>query len=662
MSVAEPLHRPGQFAPTPEQRQVVMHGRGPLLVNAGPGSGKTSTLTSRIARLVKDGTARPSEILAMTFTNRAALEMRRRLADPRMLGREGVAGLTVGTFHSMCAQVVRQYAAMFGRTSAFTIYDPETVGRVVEQLLARTERSDLRDELEAHGRGAVGEVLRVMSLGKNRLLSPESYAERSRHPAREAIAMLWRETNAELAASNALDFDDLLVFTYSLLRANEFVLRHLRHRWPWLLVDEHQDCNLAQIWLICLLAGPDGNVTAVADDDQSIYRWRGAELDGTLRFGNWFPDYQAVVLGRNFRSHSEIVNSARTLIEHNQQRVPKALVSDKGAGATIETPTFANEHAEAKWVRGRIQEAITAGVPSGQIAIIARSGYLTKPVRRELTEAGIPHRVLGDLGFYERAVVRDGLAYLELLANPRDARALQRALQAPRRGVGDTTVEQVVAIARERELDLIEACRTLAGNGVVRRRDTRAALVQFADELDRLRLDAAAGKPVDDVVKEALLIPGGLVEHHTASIRGEKRSARRTDAEEALADLKSLYEAARSYRVADADATVAGFVQGVMLEEDRDLDGYDRVDVSSVHRAKGMEAQLVVVLGCEERVTPLWRSIESHDPADLEEERRVFYVAFTRAMRHLILTRVNERGGRASAGPSRFLVEAGVAG
>lgn len=662
MSVAEPLHRPGRFEPTPEQRQVVMHGMGPLLVNAGPGSGKTSTLTSRIARLVKDGTARPSEILAMTFTNRAALEMRRRLADPRMLGREGVAGLTVGTFHSMCAQVVRQYAAMFGRTSAFTIYDPETVGRVIEQLLAQPARADLRDELEAHGRGAVGEVLRVMSLGKNRLLSPETYAERSRHPARHAIAMLWQETNAELAASNALDFDDLLVFTYSLLRANQFVLRHLQRRWPWLLVDEHQDCNLAQIWLICLLAGPDGNVTAVADDDQSIYKWRGAELDGTLRFGDWFPDFQAVVLGRNFRSHSEIVDSARRLIEHNQQRVPKALVSDRGAGATIETPTFANEHAEAKWIRGRIEQAIAAGVPIGEIAIIARGAYLTKPVRRELTEAGIPHRVLGDLGFYERAVVRDGLAYLELLSNPRDARALQRALQAPRRGVGDTTVDHVVAFARERDLDLIEGCRALAGEGVVRRRDTRAALVQFADELHRLRLEAIAGKPVDDVVHEALCISGGLVEHHRASVGGSKKSARRTDAEEALADLKTLYEAARSYRVAQADATVAGFVQSVMLEEDRDLDGNDRLDVSSVHRAKGMEAQLVVVLGCEERVTPTWRAIESRDGADLEEERRVFYVAFTRAMRHLILTRVNERGGRASAGPSRFLVEAGIAG
>ncbi|MDO8208973.1 ATP-dependent helicase [Conexibacter sp. CPCC 206217] len=658
MSVTEQaaalLGAAGSDTLTSEQQQVAAHGTGPLLVTAGPGAGKTSTITQRIVRLVRDSIARPSEILAMTFTVSAANELRDRLADPRMLGQAGARGVMVGTFHSVCAHVLRNHAELFGRTDAFSIYDADELGRIVDQLLADPSRAELREQLDRFGHGPRAEIVRVMSLAKTHLLTPTGYVERSHHPMKTVIAQVWQHVSDELAANNALDFDDLLVFAYALFMSRPSVLLHYRRRWPWVLVDEHQDNNWAQIWLVALLAGSDGNVTALADDDQAIYRFRGAEVDGTLRFRFWFPNATTIALGQNFRSRAEIVMAARRCVEHNRSRTQKVLVSARGPGGRIDTPVFANEHAEAEWIRTCVEETIGSGVPVGEIYVVARNAYLTQPLQRPLTEAGIPYRVVGGLGFYERAVVKDAIAYLELIANPRDRRAFRRAVQSPRRKIGDATVDRVIETAREEGVEITTACSVVAADGSVRQRDTRAALDQFAAAFAGLRRRMLAGEPVDVVVKAALSMPGGLVAHH------QGRASRRDDADQAIEDLRTLCRAAAAHRRRDPAATLAAFVQSAMLDAD-DADGADDVvRISTIHRAKGCEAHTVIVVGCEERVLPSWRATESADPRDLEEERRLFYVAATRARKRLILTRSNARRGRPTAGPSRFLVEAGV--
>jgi DNA helicase-2/ATP-dependent DNA helicase PcrA len=649
---------------TPSQQEVVLHNRGPLLVYAGPGAGKTMAIVHRVARLVADGLASPSQILAMTFTVRAAEEMRGRLADPRMLGSTDARGLTVGTFHSMCAQVLRNHATTFGRTDAFTIYDTDDTARIVEQLLGDRAHAETRAELEAYGeRSPHRAVATEISLAKNRLLTPEMYAATSDHPVRQGIVALWTATAQELAASNAFDFDDLLTHTYSLFAASPAVLRQYQRRWPWILVDEYQDNNAAQIWIVALLAGETGNITAVADPDQAIYRFRGSEVEGTLEFGDYFPGFSQVTLRENFRSRSEILAVATACIAHNASHVPKDLVPTRGPGGSVDTPVFPNEHAEAEWLVREIREAIADGVPPREIHVIARNGGMMQSLQRALAGASIPYRVLGDLGFFERKEVRDALAYLELLVNPRDARALRRALRNPRRGIGEESVAAIIEFARARGLDLIQGAREAATAGVLRRHTAREALQRFADAMLRVRFDFEAGvTTLAQAVQAALMIPDGLVPFFKNEAVSAPSAAKREDAQRVLEDLRSLCRAAGSYaEQAGASATIAGFVESTALLDATELeDGEDRrLTLCTGHRSKGLGSRMVVALGCEERILPSWRAIESPDARELEEERRLFYVIVTRACDRLVLSRALTRRGNEYK-PSRFLAEGGL--
>ena len=645
---------------TPEQAHAVRHGTGPLLLIAGPGAGKTKTLIHRIARLLATGAAQPWEILAVTFSVRAAGELRLRLAD--LLGEQVARGVTAATFHSICARMLRDHASVFGRTESYTVYDQTDVRRVIEWLLSDQQRGQIQQALADYGQPAAAEVLAEISLAKNRLLSPDSYQQQARHAAAPLIAAVWRETEIELQRSNAWDFDDLLVCAVRLLAEHPHRLAFYRQRWRWLLVDEYQDTNEAQSVLIALLAGAGGNVCCVGDDDQLLYSWRGAEPRNILAFGERFPAHARIVLGRNFRCRAEILDAAAACVAQNAQREAKALIAMRGGGGDVRVIAYGSDRHEGDSVAAAIAQALAGGIPAGEVLVLARTGYATGPLQAALARAGIPHRVLGSLGLYERSEVRDALAYLALLANPADAQAFKRAVGAPRRGVGAATANRVVHLARETHHgDLISAStHTNAIENI--RPPVRDRLRRFGEGLERVRRELKDGRSIGHVVVAAVMLDGGLVQHHQQRRDTSPKPDERHDAQRVLEDLRSLCRAARAYADQQPEnATLTGFLEhaaGLHAHEIAAGEPDRRITVSTIHRAKGTEAQLVVLIGCEERLLPSWRALAAPDGDQLAEERRLFYVACTRAKDQLILTHAATRGGRPTGGPSRFLAEA----
>ena len=647
---------------TPEQARAVTHGAGPLLLIAGPGAGKTRTLTHRIAHLLSSGEARTSEILAVTFSVRAAGELRLRLAD--LLGQELARGVTAATFHAVCARLLREHAHLFGRTEQYTIYDQGDMRRVIDWILADTTRAAVQDALSECGQPTPAEVQAAMSLAKNQLLDPTSYADASPDRAARVVAAVWHGCEEELARSGAFDFDDLLTFTVRLLSDYPGRLQWIRSRWRWLLVDEFQDVNRAQAELVSLLAGSDGNVAVVADDDQVVHRFRGADPGHIVRFAKQYPRHSAIVLAHNFRSRVEILDAATRCVAHNERRVQKTLMAVRGEGGQVEVRRFFEDWNEAHWVAGHVADAISAGVPGPEILILARTGYATQAVQLALARAGIPHRVLGSLGLYERAEVKDALAYLILLVNAADAQAFRRAIQSPRRGVGPATGNQVVTRAREdTDGDLLLGCARAGELDAVRSSRVRQHLVTFGDGLRRIRDQMEAGRSLGHLVVAAMMLDGGLVQHFEQRRDTSANSAARRDAERVLEDLRSLCRAAQAFEEQHGPAaSLRDFLEHAAGLHAEELGaGEDRrVTVSTIHRSKGAEARLVVVLGCEQQLLPSWQSLASPDPEALCEERRLFYVAATRAKDTLILTHVATRGGRETSGPSQFLYEAGL--
>jgi DNA helicase II / ATP-dependent DNA helicase PcrA len=346
---------------TPEQARAVTHGTGPLLLIAGPGAGKTRTLTHRIAYLLESEHARPEQILAMTFSVRAAGELRLRLAD--LLGQERASRVAAATFHSVCARLLREHAHIFGRTEQYTIYDQGDMRRVIDWLLADKERAAVQAALGQCGQPASNEVQSALSLAKNELLSTCRIRARSRYQAAELVAVVWSESEQELRRSNAWDFDDLLAFGVRLLREHPYRLRWIRSRWRWVLVDEFQGVNRAQAELVFLLAGQDDNVAVVADDDQVVHRWRGADAGHVVEFAKRYPAHSAIVLGHNFRSRAEILQTGVSCVEQNQRRVQKQLVAVRGDGGIVEVRAFYEDWHEAHWVAGQVAEAMGAGIP-----------------------------------------------------------------------------------------------------------------------------------------------------------------------------------------------------------------------------------------------------------------------------------------------------------
>ncbi len=625
------------------QREAVEHGDGPLLVLAGAGSGKTRVLTARIARLIGDGVVRADQILAVTFTNKAAGEMRERIA--RLLGSEP-AGMWVGTFHAIGARMLRANAALVGRTSAFTIYDEDDTLSVIKRLMDRHRVSPKVWTPRA--------ISSAISDARNALVSPAEYASLAQAPLAKAVAPVYSDLAAAFRAANAVSFDDLLGLPVELLTAHEDVRERYEKRFKVILVDEYQDTNRAQYEFVRLLGARHGNVVVVGDDDQSIYGWRGADVRNILDFERDYPSAKVVRLEENYRSTPQVLALANAVISENEERRGKVLRATRPDGDAIALVAALDDRDEADYIAGEIDLRRTRnGEPLGSNAILYRTNAQSRVLEESLRRRAIPYRLVGAVRFYDRREIKDLIAWLRLIANPADDEAFRRAITAPRRGIGETTVEMLALAAADAGVPLLEAARR-EDLTIGARIATRTALADFASLIDRYRT-----KATDSSVDRLIL---SLVDEIGFA------DALRAEGPEGLERLDNVAELARGAAelVIEEGGEVGlrpldHFLQRATLVAGIDLLGpdADAVTMMTLHTAKGLEFPVVFIAGLENGLFPLSRSVD--DPALLEEERRLFYVGITRAERKLYLSWARSRrrnGELISSSASMFLTPA----
>jgi len=615
------------------QRRAVTHRDGPLLVVAGAGSGKTRVLTRRIAHLVATGDARPEEILAITFTNKAASEMRSRLVE--LLG-PGAERMWVSTFHSACVRILRAHATRLGYRPGFSIYDDGDSRRLVEQI----ERELGVDTKRLPPRS----VQAAISAAKAELLDPPALAERALGVLERRVAEIYGHYQRQLLAASAMDFDDLLVRTVELFRGFPDVLQAYRQRFGVVLVDEYQDTNRAQNELVVLLAAEHRQLCAVGDLDQAIYGWRGANLANLAELEQAFPGTTVIPLEQNYRSTKTILDAANAVIAHNRTRVPKRLWTDGDRGERIVRYRAADEHDEAAWVAAEIRRLAEAeGASLGDVAVFFRTNAQSRVLEEALVRAEVPYLVVGGTRFYDRKEVRDVLAYLRVVVNPADEVALRRVLNVPRRGLGDTSVAKLAARAAALGQPLAEVLGEPEAAGVSGPA-ARGARSLF-ELLGQLRQLVAQGLGPGQLVTEVVARTGydaALAAEDTLEARGRREN------------LAELAGAAGAY------PSLEEFLASVALVADVDELQQDaaRVSLMTLHAAKGLEFPVVFLVGLEEGVFPHARTLD--DPVQLEEERRLCYVGITRARQRLYLTHAWSRtlfGTTSRSLPSRFLTE-----
>lgn len=608
----------------PAQREAVEHGVGPLLVLAGAGSGKTRVLTARIARLVEEGYARADQVLAVTFTNKAAKEMQGRVA--RQLGYEP-RGMWLGTFHAIGARIVRAHAALAGRTPAYTIYDEDDTLGVVKRLMERHRVSTKTYTPRL--------VSSVVSEARNALVTPQEYASLAMTPLAKAVAPIYADWDSAFVASNAVSFDDLLWLPVTILREHATVRERYRRQFPHILVDEYQDTNRAQYELIKLLAGDAQNVCAVGDDDQAIYGWRGADVRNILDFERDFPAARVVRLEENYRSVPQVLDLANVVIRENQGRRGKTLRATRPGGEQIALVGAADDRDEAEAIveeiharRGKAQFRL------GDMAILYRTNAQSRTFEEAFRRHGLPYRLIGAVKFYDRREIRDLIAWLRLIANPADIEAFTRAVAAPRRGIGETTVEMIVASAREAGLAILDACaneQILSGA----RASTRLALAGFVDVVKRLQA-IAADASVDRLLTD-LVSTIGYVDSLKAEPDGVERIDNVGELIRGAAEVVIDEGGEVGLRPLDKFLQQATLIAGVdQMGPDADV-----ITMMTLHTAKGLEFPMVVIAGLEDGLFPLSRTFD--DPEQMEEERRLFYVGITRAERVLMLTWARSR-------------------
>ncbi len=624
----------------PVQREAVTHPGGPLLIVAGAGSGKTRVLTSRVAWLIKDQGVSPFEILAITFTNKAADEMKGRVAA--LVG-PVARTMWVSTFHSACVRILRRDGHHLGYSSSFTIYDQADAERLTSYVL--------RDQNLDPKRFPPRSVHATISAAKNDLVSVDTYSDRARGPFEKRIAQVYREYQRRLVEANAMDFDDLLVRAVELFRAHPHVLASYQDRFSHVLVDEFQDTNGAQNELVVQLARTHRNICVVGDSDQSVYRFRGADIRNILEFENQFPDATVVVLEQNYRSTSTILDAANAVIANNAMRRPKALWTEQVGGELLRSYFAEDEHEESAWVGRemmRLQE--TENQRWGDMAVFYRTNAMSRVLEEQLVRLKIPYRVVGGTRFYDRREIKDALAYLRAVVNPSDEVSVRRVINVPKRGVGDTSLARLDAWATSRGRPFIDALAKADEAGVGGR--ALAGITQLVGLLDELR--AIEGSPGD--MLEAILARTGY--------EAELRADGSVEANGRLENLAELVAGARQYEenaVAEGrEAGVADFLETVSLVADADQipDDGSNVVLMTLHTAKGLEFPDVFLIGLEDGVFPHIRSFE--DPSEMEEERRLCYVGITRARERLYLSHAWSRslfGSTQYNSPSRFLKE-----
>ena len=622
----------------PAQREAVEHGDGPLLVLAGAGSGKTRVLTHRIAYLLASDRARPSEILAITFTNKAAGEMRDRVAA--LVG--GVSRVMwVMTFHSACARILRAHADRLGYRRAFTIYDEADSLRMIKRCL---------DELEIDPKRFPPRAVRAqISRSKNTLIDPEAYREAQGGFFERTVADVFHLYERRMREANAMDFDDLLARTVDLLELFEDVRERYRRAFRHVLVDEYQDTNHAQYRWLRLLCEEHRNLSVVGDDDQSIYAFRGADIRNILDFEDDFPDAHVVKLEQNYRSSQTILSAANAVISQNRARKAKELWSDLGQGSPVHVRELEDEHAEARFVVSEIEGLVDSGTSRDEIAVFYRTNAQSRVLEDMLVRYGVGYQVIGGTRFYERAEIKDALAYLNLLVNPSDVVAFQRIVNSPRRGIGQTSQGRIVGYANTVGESVFEvAAHPEAVPGLATA--ATKAVERFMSVMVRLRERVEGGASVGNLLQETLDETG-----YVAALEAE----RTIEAQGRLENLEELVGVAREYDASAEEPSLEEFLQQIALfsEQDALRDEEGIVTLMTLHNAKGLEYPVVLIIGCEDGVFPHMRAIEA---GDLEEERRLCYVGVTRAKRELYLSYARTRalfGSREWNLPSRFIGE-----
>jgi ATP-dependent DNA helicase UvrD/PcrA len=620
----------------PAQREAVLATEGPLLVIAGAGSGKTRVLTYRVAHLINAIGAQPNEILAITFTNKAAGEMRERLE--RLLGRSG-RGLWILTFHAACGRILRREAQRLGYRSNFTIYDQADQLRLVKQCLEELER----DPKRFTPRGIHNQI----SHAKDRLIQPDEYSNQVQSFYDQTVADVYQLYQRRLFASNAVDFDDLLMLTVDVLERFPEAREKWQKAFRYILVDEYQDTNHAQYRLLQLLSQPDMNVCAVGDPDQSIFAFRGADINNILDFERDFPGTRTIALEQNYRSTNSILDAANAVIANNRERKPKELWSELGAGDPVRVVEVEDEHAEARFVAAGIAALVEEGFAGDEIAVFYRTNAQSRVLEDVLVRQGVAYQVIGGPRFYERAEIKDAIAYLQAIDNPYDAVSLQRIANRPRRGIGDSSLARLQTWADAQGRSLWEATEFAeeAGVGAAPLR----AVQQFRTLMQSLQ-SGALELPVSELVERTLERSGYL----------EALEAERTiEAQGRLENLQELVGVAREYQENADEPSLSHFLQEISLYSDQDAIRAEEslVTLMTLHNAKGLEFRAVYLLGMEEGIFPHARSIEEQG---IEEERRLAYVGMTRAKEHLTLVHASARslwGSRGYNLPSRFLDE-----
>ncbi len=632
----------------PEQREAVQHVDGPMLVLAGAGSGKTRMLTHRIAHLIESGAARPWEILAVTFTNKAAREMRERVERLIGSGSGDTRGVWVSTFHSTCVRILRRDGSQLGYEPNFAIYDQDDSLALVKRVL----KAIGADEKAWPPRGIRGSIDRM----KNRGLLPADLAHEGTLEAKR-LTDIYQRYQKELRRANALDFGDLILLTARLFEHHPRVLESYQRRWRYVLVDEYQDTNPIQYRLLRLLAASHHNLCVVGDEDQSIYKFREADIRNILDFEKDFPGAKVVRLEQNYRSTQPILSAASAVVANNVERKGKRLFTERSGGEPVRFYEAADERGEAGYVVNELLKLRCQGTPLGDAAIFYRTHAQSRPLEEELLKYNLPYVVVGGTRFYDRAEVKDALAYLRALRNPADTESLLRIVNTPARGIGRTTLERVLLAAEQADTTLWDALvRGLGG------------------------LPNAAAKKIADFVAlmhgfaplfsgEAIAQPLATVLERTGYLRALELE-NTVEAEARLENLKELLAAVDEFERQNRDEPALDdeaprdlvdlFLEQVTLlsDADRAEQASDRIPMMTVHVAKGLEFKHVFVVGLEEGIFPHFASLD--DPSSIEEERRLCYVAMTRAMERLTLTNATMRrihGSTRYNAPSRFLAE-----
>ena len=622
----------------PAQLEAVRHGDGPLLILAGAGSGKTRVLTYRIADLIRARAVVPSQILAVTFTNKAAGEMQGRLSG--LLGPPIARALWIGTFHAIGSRILRRSGAAVGIDPRFVVYDDDDQ-RALMREVTRALNVDERQFSPAV-------VLAEVSRAKNALVDHVAFAQRAETVREEVLARLYAAYERRLGESRALDFDDLLVWPVRMFREHPAVLADYQARFRHILVDEYQDTNHIQYLLVTMLAGGHRNLCVVGDDDQAIYRWRGADVRNILEFERDYPEARVVALEQNYRSTRRILRVAAAVISHNPHRHAKTLWTENPEGQDVTLYEAFDGYDEARYVGEQIRAHTASGGRAGDAAILYRTHAQSRQFEEMFLRAGIPYQIVGGLRFYERAEIKDTLAYLRASYNPADDASLKRVLNVPRRGIGDTTVRRLEAWARAEGVSLWDALHRAGEAGVAPQ--AKRAVEEFVRIVESLAAFAAA-HPAREVLDRTLEITGyrRLLEEEGTD-----------DAQARLENLAELAAVAQEVEATTGDASLEGFLQHLALQTDVDTyrERQDRVTLMTLHSAKGLEFPVVALVGLEEGLFPHARAAE--EEGSLEEERRLCYVGMTRAQSRMVLTYARQRaayGAALPSLPSRFLAE-----